>query len=242
MQLNNFKFKLALPSYTQYDDKGKEIKTFKKHDLVSLNEILVMDKDVWNFERKNNRTGETFSSLIIKHYKVQEIKRLAGLVIFKEPELIVSPSIENGMTAAFAGNMRLPGDRHKVDLVIGEANKGNTQIDYIVSMAYKRWYDRAVLDALELFEMYSDIEADELRQESGQDTAPALSDLTPEEVKVITPFVQTINQMKDASMLNEYGDSLKVLVPESNASEKAKLVLRALYQRKLAELNGKQQF
>lgn len=240
MQLQNFKIKLALPSYTLYDDKGKATKTFNKGDLISLNEILVMDKDVWTFERKNSRTGEVFSSMIIKHYKVQEIKRLAGLCIYHEPQLIVSPSIENGMTATWQGNMRLPGDRRKVDTVIGEANKANTQIDYVVSMAYKRWYDRAVLDCLELFEMYSDIEAEELKQESNQDDTPQLSTLSPEEVKVITPFVQTINQMKDAGMLTEYGDSLKTLLQEANVSPKAVLVLRGLYQKKLAELNGKQ--
>lgn len=229
MIFENYKFVLKMPAYGKAT--GSEI---------SLAEIM-KEGDSWTFERKNNRTGEKFSSTIIKHYKVQEIRRLAGLKIVKEPTLIVSPTIENGMTAAFAGALQLPNKHNKPDLVIGEANKANTQIDYIVSMAYKRWYDRAVLDCMEMYEAYSEIEAEAFDQDSvGENDAPELTDLEDTEIKVISPFVQSMNSMKDVTMLVEYAKGLKPQLEAAKVSEKARKVLQGLYQRKLEELNGKQ--
>lgn len=237
MQLSNYKFKLALESYTKFDDKGKTVKTYKKGDQLTMADVLTPDKDCWEFSRTDKK-GNTFSALIIKHYKVQEIRRLAGLVVYIEPELVVKPRIENGMTAVWQGAFRLPRDRRKVDIVIGESNKSNTTIDYVVSMAHKRWYDRAVLDCLELYEAYSDIETDEFITNQGKDDQPTLEDLSKEELEVIAPFVQNINKLSDPVMLTEYGESLKTMIGEVNASDKAVTVLRNLYKNKLQEVNG----
>lgn len=224
MQFANYKFALAYDAYKK-----------KKGELISLAEI-VTENDSWVMKRKS-KDGSEFEATIIKHYKVQEIKRLAGLVIFKEPTLVVSPTIENGMTAVYEGSMRLPKDRKKVDTVIGEANRATVKVDYIVSMAHKRWYDRAVLDCLELFEVYSDIEASQL-EDPDKPQFTDLMDLKPEELEVIKPFMQTINATNDATMLEEYGKGLKEQLTAANASDKAIFVLRNLYQKKLAELNG----
>lgn len=225
MIYENKKFKLVFDAYDK-----------KRGEEISLSEIC-KEGDTWLFERSSKR-GDKITQWLIKHYKVQEIRRLSGLVLWKEPQLIVVPSIDNGMTAVFTGAMRLPKDRHKVDLVIGEANKANTQIDYVVSMAYKRWYDRAVLDALELYELYSDIEG--IEENSQVSKIPELTDLDDAEVKVITPFVQSINNTKDPAMLAELGKGLKAQLEAAKVSEKATQVLRGLFTRKQEGLNGKQ--
>lgn len=228
MLANDYKFTLRMP----YQGKNRG-------DEVSLMEIAG-ENGTWTFERKNRRTGDAFSALVVKHYVVQIIRRLAGLKIVKEPTLIVSPTIENGMTAAFAGAMQLPNKHNKPDLIIGEANKSNTQIDYIVSMAYKRWYDRAVLDCLEWNEAYSDIESEAFDENQPAERELQLTDLKDVEVKVIMPFVQAINDAKDATSLTLVGGSLKAQLEAAKASPEAVKVLRGIYDRRNKELNGKQ--
>lgn len=226
MQFEDLKFILAV----DYQDQ-------KLGNKVSVLDVINKDKDTWLFSR-TSRSGDKFESLIIKHYKVQELRRLAGLVIDREPQLIVSPSIENGMTAVFMGSMKKRGERKKIiEPVVGEATKGNTQIDYIVSMAYKRWYDRAVLDALQLYEVYSDIEAEAFNPPDAEVT-PKLEDLDEAEVKVITPFVKSITDMKDSEMLKEFGKGLKVQLDTAKVSEKARAVLRSIFDKKKGELDA----
>lgn len=231
MQFEDLRFKLWL----DYQDK-------KAGTIASVTDIIDRDKDTWLFSRKNQRTGQSFESLIIKHYKVQELRRIAGLVIDKEPQLVVSPSIENGMTAVFMGSMKMRGERRKIiEPVLGEACKSNTQIDYIVSMAYKRWYDRAVLDALQLYEVYSDIEA-EVFEAPEKPKEPKLEDLDDTEIKVITPFVKSITEVKDLEMLKEFGKGLKPQLETAKVSEEARAVLRFMFDKRKGELESASTF
>lgn len=223
MQLKDYKFKLSVDAYKK-----------KKGQEISVSDIMSED-DTWLFERKNNKTNQTFTSVIIKHYKVQELKRLAGLQIAKEPELIVSPTIDNGMTAVWIGAMRLPYKRAKTDTVVGESNKETSKIPYIVTIAHKRWYDRAVLDCLEMYEAYSDLETPEFDKEYESNDIPELTDLSDQEVKVIQPFVQSINDAKDSISLDLVVKSLKKQVKSSGASENSIKVLNSLYTRKKGE-------
>ena len=91
---------------------------------------------------------------------------------------------KDGSTTGIIGNEVVLGNMfHLIDgqgqsihnaYAIGEANTDNTKLPYPWAMAYKRMFDRGVLDVLGFAEMgmYSDVEADVFKQPVSERVAP----------------------------------------------------------------------
>ena len=205
-------------------------KKFKKDTTLVVKDIIG-DEGYWDIEKK----GKTVATAI-KHYKVQELAKLAGVNVIRE-EILSLPTLDNRMHTMwkFEVDMELEGgNRSPVVIEIGVG----TADDWAGSeyMARKRAFDRAVLDLLGLYDVYSDIEADQFGDQSDRPTK--LEDLPVKERNVLAEIIKRINQSKTVAEIDEVGKALKVELPTMDVSEQATGVIRSMWKAKKAKLES----
>lgn len=191
-----------------------------------------LDSPIWTMSRFNTRAKEYSTVNIMYHWFVQLLADLAGIQVEK-PELIVQPRVDNSMTSVFLLTVK---EGERVFYEVGEANSKSVAIEYPVSVAYKRAFDRVVLDTLRLYNAYSDVEAEEFRKDA--DTTPTLGQLTPAQRKLIAPWVQEMNNCKTAEKLDEVGVKIKEWKSGlKEVDEQAIQVLQAMFRKTRESLN-----
>lgn len=121
---------------------------------------------------------------IMKHMAIERLAYDAGVEV-TSVKMLVAPSDDNMQQHGICIKVKHT-QTGRTAVNVGEASRLNTgkyvkgkyveegRIDcqYRLSMAYKRGYDRAVLDVLGLLEIYSDIESAEFQNQSADVTPP----------------------------------------------------------------------
>lgn len=183
-------------------------KTDENGQVVLENGKPVMETSYpwWTMTRKDRRSGGQSSANIMYSWVVQLLADLAG-VDYDQPELIVTPTIQNAMTTVFMfRGTRKADDQSERVYQIGESNKDSSKIPYPVSIAYKRAHDRYVLDYLKMYDAYSEVEAEAFNKEASE---PELDDLTNKERAEIKPWVEKINGAEQKDGLEALGHEIK---------------------------------
>lgn len=208
---------------------NRDYSKFKKGETVPLTKIL-----------KDNETWEAKGNPIIKHGAVERIKDLVGLEVDMPLKCEVWPSLENNMSCIWVGNMRLPEQESGAnkEIVIGEANNKTTPIGYNVTVAQKRWYDRAVLQCLKLEGWYSSMESEQF--EDADAKKATLSDLSGAEQKSVKEFVKRFAEAKDIEELKAHKVQAaeQIKAGKMKLTDKAKSVLNSIFDTRKKELSG----
>ena len=111
--------------------------------------VDIPDSDMWIHQQSGRR--------VITHAGIQKLGEIFKLQIL-EPKILIAPTEENGGLVAIQVAVK-EGD--KITYEIHEASDQNTTSvsrSYKVRMAFKRAYDKAILSAIGLYDVSSDIE------------------------------------------------------------------------------------
>jgi len=123
--------------------------------LIRDREVEIDEDDLWF----HSQSGQQ----ILSHTAVQKIAEEFHLKALK-PDLLISPSEENEGLLVLAVGVT---DAEEVTWEIGEASDDNTTSvsrQYKACVAWKRGFDRAVLFALGMYDVSSDIEAEDFSE------------------------------------------------------------------------------
>ena len=123
--------------------------------LIRDREVEIEEDDLWLHPQSGQQ--------ILSHTAVQKLAEEFSLKALK-PELLISPSEENGGLLVLAVGVT---EGEEVTWEIGEASDVNTTSvsrQYKACIAWKRGFDRAVLLALGMYNVSSDIEAEDFAE------------------------------------------------------------------------------
>lgn len=226
MQINDVKVRLV----KDVKIKNKEL---KKGAVVTVQDIIGEDGS-WDIERK----GKVVATAI-KHWAVQQLATVAGIKVV-DNKILALPTLDNRMHTLWEYTVELSvlgengeptGETQKAtEIGVGTADD-NAGSEY---MARKRAFDRAILDVLGLYDVYSDIEADAL--EDGANKPVKLEDLDMKERTALASMINGINQAKTVADIMQVGEGIKKELATAELSENAIKVVRTMWQMKKAKL------
>ena len=226
MQINTVKVRLVK------DIKIKN-KDLKKGSVVTVQDIIGEDGS-WDIERK----GKVVATAI-KHWAVQQLATVAGIKVV-DNKILALPTLDNRMHTLWEYTVELnvldengeptSETQQATEIGVGTADD-NAGSEY---MARKRAFDRAILDVLGLYDVYSDIEADAL--EDGASKPIKLEDLDMKERTALAGMINGINQSKTVADIMQVGEGIKKELATAELSENAIKVVRTMWQMKKAKL------
>ena len=226
MQINTVKVRLVK------DIKIKN-KDLKKGSVVTVQDIIGEDGS-WDIERK----GKVVATAI-KHWAVQQLATVAGIKVV-DNKILALPTLDNRMHTLWEYTVELnvldengeptSETQQATEIGVGTADD-NAGSEY---MARKRAFDRAILDVLGLYDVYSDIEADAL--EDGASKPIKLEDLDMKERTALAGMINGINQSKTVADIMQVGEGIKNELATAELSENAIKVVRTMWQMKKAKL------
>jgi hypothetical protein len=199
-------------------DHGK----FKRGDEVEIGSLIPKDGMHEQKDKKNNVQYRT-----IKHQQVEKLAELAGLTEPKDAEFLVLPTIDNMMTCVVRRWLQAPRwveveVKEKVKwevegkedpiFEIGESNNKTVHNGYFVYMAYKRAFDRVALNAMKLFDVYSDIEDESFRGGGDQESIDALE---PEQREKAVTIQKLLNKCTQKSQIEKARENFEKAIGES---------------------------
>lgn len=208
-------------------------KDLKKGSVVTVQDIIGEDGS-WDIERK----GKVVATAI-KHWAVQQLATVAGIKVV-DNKILALPTLDNRMHTLWEYTVELnvldengepTGETQQAtEIGVGTADD-NAGSEY---MARKRAFDRAILDVLGLYDVYSDIEADAL--EDGANKPVKLEDLDMKERTALASMINGINQAKTVADIMVVGEGIKKELATAELSENAIKVVRTMWQMKKAKL------
>lgn len=209
-------------------------KDLKKGSVVTVQDIIGEDGS-WDIERPKGKVVAT----AIKHWAVQQLATVAGIKVV-DNKILALPTLDNRMHTLWEYTVELnvldengepTGETQQAtEIGVGTADD-NAGSEY---MARKRAFDRAILDVLGLYDVYSDIEADAL--EDGANKPVKLEDLDMKERTALASMINGINQSKTVADIMIVGEGIKKELATAELSENAIKVVRTMWQMKKAKL------
>lgn len=188
------------------------------------------ESDVNTFEVKRTVNGEKKikTKYVLSYEAAKKLARVAGL-ISTGIQLLVQPSIYNKMTTYFLMTLtfkRVLTSKTETYTVtkIGESSDENTNNitkQYKGTTAEKRGFVRALIDYLEIPDMYGE---DEIQEQQDDETKAGLSK---KEFEELAEFINTVLNVKTDEELEKVGEAIKEQV--ANYSSAQVDYLRRLY-------------
>lgn len=168
--------------------------------MIREQTVEVDDRDTWIHEQSGRR--------IVSHARIQKLGDEFDLQV-GEPKVVISPNTENHGMVAITVRVSDRDGSGKETWELHEASDVNTTSvsrAYRVRMAWKRVVDKAILSHLGLYDIYSDIEAEEFERINNQQVEKESTTTTKKKPEVKA----TKNGVKKAKATKGGGDNGKI--------------------------------
>ena len=208
-----------LSLFTFLDIKGKE---------HNLKEFFVEDEDFWT---KTKGKKKEVVGVFIKHPAIQRLAREAA-VQMGTPTMLVQPVASNEQQHLFMAEFSILASTKPSIIEVGEASTRNTRQgvsrDYMGTMGFKRLFDRGVLNLLGFYELYSEEEAEDFKQDEVE------AKVTNDELQALGVYM---NGFANAKTPQELDLVLKdVIAHKSELNNAQRNYLRVTYKKNLVDL------